>query len=238
MYSESIHERTRSGGTLTSRWLPRLVATVLLTGVACTNATQDETQHSQVARNGVMTAMQTRLSHLDRAKWFTSLAEAWPTEENKKERGSGATLAVVRGSIVSVEIGRAFGESTNEIESPEVDPDGPALWRTLHLELEIVEVLAGEVRDAKNVRVGLAIDGAVDASLMVEGLLAFGELVLFLGTSPVFAYDPDLYWIVGDGALVAEITTTEPVDYILIFLEPEAAAPLQSDERLRAHLRK
>lgn len=212
-----------------------IAAAVLIAGCGGSMTDRPETGASAkpstaAAQAGLVQAMQSRLGGLDRSKWFRTLAEAWPSDQNRATFRGGATEAVVRGSVVAVTAGRAFGPPAADIESPQVDFGAQALWRTLHIDVEIAKVLAGSVGDVQRVTIGLAIDGTADPDLMIEGVMSLGNVVFFLGRSPVFSYDPDLYWIVGDGALTA--TVPAPGRYELIFLPVDEARPLLGDQVL------
>ncbi|MGH9156714.1 MAG: hypothetical protein ACRD1K_12960 [Acidimicrobiales bacterium] len=114
--------------------------------------------------------------------------------------------AVVLGTISKVEPGKGF--VVDAVDSPSgqvVDfADPKALWRSFHLIVSVRESLGG-ISVPDTVRVGIAFDGASDVKAVEQGLMALGDVLLFLERSPVFAYDPGLYGIVEDGALLATL---------------------------------
>jgi hypothetical protein len=117
--------------------------------------------------------------------------------------------AVVVGHVTKVSPGHAHywpadAEDRPPIEVPFDDPR--AMSRTIHAEVAVTEVLAGQVREG-TVVVGLGLGTQTPIEVASLGLPAMGELVLVLESdSPVYAHDAAVqYGIAEDGAALAEI---------------------------------
>lgn len=148
--------------------------------------------------------------------------------------GPGAPLtdAVVVGTVRDVSPGYGFAVPSSPAEEAlpgdgvEVAFDSPdALWRTVHLTIDVEQVLSGDVApDTRQVAVGLAIgNGTVDDRRLEEGIMALGKTVWFLRSgSPVFSYDPSLYSDVEDGALIAEVAPDGRLSFPM--LDPDGAS--------------
>lgn len=134
-----------------------------------------------------------------------SLVEFLPTITYRVRNGAMTTLsdAAVVGHVTEVRPGRAFtvSEDDDATETPFDDPR--AMWRTVHAEVAVTEVLAGEVRD-ETIVVGFAFGTSFD--VVAAGLPALGELVLFLHEdSAVFDYELGIWSVAFDGEVLAEV---------------------------------
>jgi hypothetical protein len=174
-------------------------------------------------------SMRIRNRMADRGSWFRSLDEAYSDAGQK----GAQTEVVVVGNVVDASEGRAFISFDNPAEgaadSSEVPwSDTNAMWRTVHLRVKVKEVVGGGPPDLKEIQVGLVISG-VDPESAIRALKSLGRVGIFLGRSPVFSYDPALYWVVGDGALLALPTKGK---YELPFLDPVTDIGLLDEPRL------
>ncbi|MGB2711285.1 MAG: hypothetical protein WBC33_07185 [Conexibacter sp.] len=145
--------------------------------------------------------------------------------------GPGAPLtdAVVVGAVRDVVAGYGFAQPSSAAEEAlpgdgvQVAFDSPdALWRTVHLTVDVEEILTGDIpTDTKQISVGLAIgNGTVDERLLKDGIMALGKSVWFLRSgSPVFSYDASLYSDIEDGGLIAEVAPDGGVSFPM--LEPD-----------------
>lgn len=139
-----------------------------------------------------------------------SLAEYLPNRRYRGPDGRVTTLtdAVVVGRVVSVTPGRAHywpedDEAGPGIEVPFDDPR--ATSRTVHAEVAVTEVIAGEVTQ-RTIVVGFGIGtSSTELDTLTAGLPALGDLVLFLRRSGVFGYDPAVWGVAEDGAMLAEV---------------------------------
>lgn len=126
----------------------------------------------------------------DAVRFHTTLAELLPNVSFRVD-GRPPTPeadAVVVGRVAGVEPGVRRGDA-----------------RTFHLTVA-VERRIGSTVATGTVGVGLAADAAVDPARLEWGLRAVGRLVLFLdASSPVFAYDPGRYGVVGNGGMLATV---------------------------------
>lgn len=117
--------------------------------------------------------------------------------------------AVVVGRVTDVRPGHAHywpadAEDRPPVEVPFDDPR--AMSRTIHVEVAVAEVLAGQVAE-DTVVIGLGLGTRTPIEVASRGLPAMGEMVLVLESdSPVYAHDAAVqYGIAEDGAALAEI---------------------------------
>jgi hypothetical protein len=138
-----------------------------------------------------------------------SLVEFLPNRQYLVRNGTLTTLtdAVVVGHVTSVSPGRAHDWPEDiEPDGVEVPFDDPrAMSRTVHAEVAVTEVLAGEVA-TDTIVVGFAFGASTPFDVIADGLPALGEVVFFLyAGSPVYAYDPGVWSVAEDGAVLAEV---------------------------------
>lgn len=148
--------------------------------------------------------------------------------------GTSLTDVVVVGTVRDVSPGYGFAVPSDPSEEAlpgdgvQVAFDSPdALWRTLHLTVDVEEVLTGDVpRDTKQISVGLAIgNGTVDDRLVKDGMMALGRTVWFLRSgSPVFSYDASLYSDIEDGGLIAPVASDGSLSFPLLDADGMSAA--------------
>jgi hypothetical protein len=174
------------------------------------------------AREYAIDHLKTRLSASYRIQPVYRDAEELLTNVRFAEDGGRAESianAVVVGTIGSVTPGYGFADPANGAKGElmgdgiRVDFDSPdALWRTVHLTVDVDEVVSGDLPDGTDeIRVGLAIGNTnTDEAHIRDGLKAMGRIVWFLRKgSAVFAYDPTLYADVEDGRLIAQLTADD-----------------------------
>jgi hypothetical protein len=150
-------------------------------------------------------------------------------------QGKAITDAVVVGTVSDVAPGFGFAAAASGADGTPFrdgtvrvpfDFEG-ALWRTVHITVDVDEVLSGDVpRDREQITVGLSIGNAhADAELIQGGIVVLGRTVWFLRhDSPVFAYDRSLYADIEDGALIAKLMPDGSLSFpMLAPEEPEAA---------------
>lgn len=142
------------------------------------------------------------------ARPFDSVVDVLPNTHYQRPDGTTEPLTelVVVGRITDVAQGRGFyvegDDAPGGIETSFEDPR--ALWRTVHAQVAVESVLPPGP-ELQSVVVGLAFGSGTPFEVPAEGLPALGDVVLFLQKSPVFAYDPQIYGIVQDGALLADV---------------------------------
>jgi len=161
--------------------------------------------------------------------------------------GPGAPLtdAVVVGTIRDVSPGYGFAAPSGPAEEAlpgdgvQVAYSSPdALWRTVHLTIDVEEVLTGDIAsDTKRLSVGLAVgNGTVDDRVLKDGIMALGRTVWFLRSgSPVFSYDASLYSDIEDGALIAEVASDGSISFPM--LEPDGPSAALLGRPMLAQLR-
>ncbi len=148
---------------------------------------------------------------------------------------SSLTAAVVVGRFESVAPGRAFtvpgGDAPGGQEADFDDPD--AAWKTVEASFAVDQVVSGEAIKGSPLTVGISFGPDVDAKAVERDLRGLGHVALFLEKSPVFAYDPRVYGIVGDGALIASIDDEGALS-LPVFEDSEAAQLLTGTPTLAA----
>jgi hypothetical protein len=106
-----------------------------------------------------------------------------------------------------------------------------AVTGAIHLTLRLDSVVAGAPRKTENsLRIGLAVSGNTDIDTFAQDALSLDRVLVFLGRSPVFAYDDSLYSVIGDGALLATVQPNGQYDFV--FLDDVDATPLEADRAL------
>ncbi len=114
------------------------------------------------------------------------------------------TQAVVLGRITAVTPGKAFSaedqSADHEVEVPYNDPD--ASWRSMHVVVAVEEAISGSVGGLTSITVGFAFGARTTVDRALPSFLSMGRVLLFLTAGDVFSYDPELFGVVEDGALL------------------------------------
>lgn len=139
------------------------------------------------------------------------------------------TEAVVLGRVSDVQPGVGFrvvgDDAPDGLETDFNDPR--ALWRTVHVTVDVDSVVSGTV-DTDTVTVGFAFDARTPAlDEIASDFASFGQIMLFLNRSPVFAYDTSVFGTVMDGALLATVDADGTIH--LPALGAEEASQLLTD---------
>ena len=208
-----------------------VAATFVLVANGCGSSGKEEHHHASpaearaYARNHLQSRLESviRLPPLYRSA-SDLLGNVLYVEEARP--GKAITDAVVVGRVSGVAAGYGFAEPTDAAEDAlpgdgvRVPFDSPdAIWRTVHIAVEVEEVLTGRVSgDADRMLVGLAIGNVnVDEHLLREGLMALGRSVWFVRAgSPVFSYDSSLYADIEDGQLIAEVASDGRISFPML----------------------
>jgi hypothetical protein len=114
------------------------------------------------------------------------------------------TDAVVVGSVSDVQPGLGFYvEGDDGPTGIETDYDDPrSLWKTVHVTLDVENVVSGEVQE-DSVVVGVAFGATMPFERIESDFRSYGRLLFFLKRGlPVFDYDPSVYGTVMDGELM------------------------------------
>jgi hypothetical protein len=190
--------------------------------VGCGSSSNDDTTHASPdhARAYVIDHLKTRLSAFTRLRPVYRSADEVLGNVRYVQGDSPAralTDAVIVGAIRDVTPGYGFADPSTGAEGEMVGDavrvpfDSPeALWRTVHLTIDVDEVVSGHIPNgSRQIRVGLAIGNInADEGQITEGLAALGSTVWFLrNDSPVFAYDSTLYSDLEDGRLIAPVAS-------------------------------
>lgn len=153
--------------------------------------------------------MRGRAEAASRDVWYRSLDELLPNARFAVpgEPPESITDFAVVGEVVDVAKGFGFVVMRDAPDGGlpgEFDSAG-AMWKTVHLAFRVDRVLGGGGVEG-TLKVGVAFDASADFKIIREGFKNLGRVVLFLQQdSPVFAYDPQLYAIAEDGALLAVV---------------------------------
>lgn len=145
------------------------------------------------------------------------------------------TDVVVVGKVSEVVPGVGFAPRGSGVEGkPFYDGimvpfgSGEALWQTVHITVNIEEVLTGGVAgDSGTIQVGLAIGNAkTDFDHIRDGLIALGRTVWFLerGRWPGFSYEPSLYNDIESGRLIGDIAADGTIEFPMLEAGPAAQA--------------
>lgn len=156
----------------------------------------------------VIEQLQARNESRDGARYFADITELL---DNTRFEVAGSpaiplTDAVVVGRVAAVEPGAGFRvEGEDAPGGIQVDfEDDRALWHTVHVHVDVDQVVSGDAVEGTTVTVGFALGTPATFDKIADGFLAMGDLLLFLlGGSPVFEYDPSIYATMDDGALLA-----------------------------------
>lgn len=119
------------------------------------------------------------------------------------------TDAVLVGEITSVAPGLGFAiDGADAPSGTPVDFDDPAaLWRTVHVDVEIDEVLTGDLRVGSTITVGFAFGSMSSYEDVAEDLRAMPNVLLFVdGDSAMFDYDQNIFAVVEDGAMLGVVS--------------------------------
>ena len=133
------------------------------------------------------------------------------------------TEAVVTGEVVDVAPGRGFRVEGNDASGGiETDfDDSRALWRTVHVSVNVDTLLSGATKDSPVV-VGFAFGAETSFEDVEEQFRSLGKVLLFLNRSPVFAYDELVYGTVMDGALLGVIDEDDNIQLPVLENDEEA----------------
>jgi len=218
--------------------------------VGCGSSSDDATHaSSDHARAYVIDHLKTRLSAFTRLRPVYQSADELLSNVRyvQGDRPARAlTDVVVVGTIRDVRPGYGFADPStgakgelvgDGVQVPFNSPD--ALWRTVHLTIDVDEVLSGEIPDgSRQITVGLAIGNVnTDEEHVRDGLVALGRTVWFLrNDSPVFAYESTLYSDLEDGRLIAPVASDGSLSFPMLENGDPAAVALRGATlpRLRA----
>jgi hypothetical protein len=139
------------------------------------------------------------------------------------EPAAPLTDAVIVADIIDVSPGSGFRIEGNDapggIETGFDDPR--ALWRTVHVKVSVVSTVSGSVGDEP--LVGLSFGPDTPIGDIDRELRSLGQVLLFLNRSPVFAYAPEVYGTVMDGALVGTVRSDGSIRFPVLESEDEKA---------------
>ena len=76
---------------------------------------------------------------------------------------------------------------------------------TVEAKFVVDHVISGQAAVGDQITVGLAFGPEIDPARADRDLRALGRSLLFLNTSPVFAYDASIYGTADDGSLLAAV---------------------------------
>jgi hypothetical protein len=197
------------------------VVCALLVGLCAAGC--GESSSSEAQQKYLIEHLEARNSSTSRMHVYDTLEELLPQVVYRGPSGEGKplTTAVVRGAIIDVDPGRAFVDGERGSREVAFD-DRSADWRTIHLAVEVDEVIGGAV--PKRLVVGLSIGGGADPDEIGKGIQTLGSVVLFLGQpTAVFDYDPSVFAMVEGGALLATVSPDGRLHLPVKSTEEEAA---------------
>lgn len=148
---------------------------------------------------------------------YRSFAEAMPNHAYLK-RGEPVTIsdAVVVGRVVGAHRGAGFfvpGES-DAPSGTRIDFDDPrAQWKTVHLEVEVHDTIAGRT-PGERIVVGVPLmDMTADFDRLAKSLTSLGEVIAPLkDDSPMYDYDERVHAVAGDGELLGVLVDGDRIE--------------------------
>lgn len=145
--------------------------------------------------------LQTRFDGFSRAEFYERIEQILPNRQYKEPGQPPRQFSdrVVIGEFVDAQPGRARGPEGERVDFDSRD----ASTRTVHFEFRVDESFGA---DGPNpAKIGIAFDSKTDFARVRRGFTERGKTVVFLTTSPVFAYDENLAAVVEDGAIIADV---------------------------------
>lgn len=183
------------------------------------------TQGGAGRKSDVIVQMRARHDAAGGSRPFDSIGRLLSNTEYKMpgDPARPLTEAVVIGEVVDVVPGRGFRVEGNDAPGGlETEFDDPrALWRTVHVSVQVDTLLSGAVKESPVV-VGFAFDPSTSFEDVEEQFRSIGEVLLFLNRSPVFAYDDLVYGTVMDGALLGVIGEDDNIQLPVLENDEEA----------------
>jgi hypothetical protein len=183
----------------------RSAGSILLVALLGLSACAERSDPLNGERSYAVHELSARFQGRSQLHTFDTLEEALPNVlyTDSAGRGSPLSISAVVGRVVSAEDGRAFLNASPESEEVPFD-DRRADWRTIHLHIEVDQVLGGQ--PFRDLTVGIAIGAATDPGRMETGLTGLGHVVLLV-TPPdaVFDYDTEVHPLLGGGELIATV---------------------------------
>lgn len=132
------------------------------------------------------------------------------------------TDAVIVGSVEQVLPGYGFwlpgGDAPRGTQTSFGDPR--SMWRTVHVQLSVDELLSGDVGRRNRVFVGFSFAATADFERIRNDFMSMPALVLFLRLgSPVFDYDDTLYSVLEGGVFLGAVTESERIEFVGLSLD-------------------
>lgn len=189
---------------------PVLVAGALLT-TGC--AQSDHTVDAETSATAFTDAIRARSETGNRMSSPDSLKELLPNAQYRSPVANGGLFtisdAVIVGHVTRVSPGHAHYWPPDAEDRPPIElayDDPQAMSRTVHAEVTVTEVIAGQAA-TDTIVVGFAFGAQMPFEVSAEGLPAMGEVVFFLESdSTVYAHDSAVqYSVVEDGAMLAKV---------------------------------
>lgn len=225
MIKKQLRSR-RSQGRLRSRGVQvACLCVAALLSAGCASETNQTGGHEQQSVD-VLAEMRGRHEAADRVIPFETIGALLENTEYQfgDEPPAPLTEAVIVGTVSDVQPGRGFVVEGNDAPGgTESDFDDPkALWRTVHVLVEVESVLSGSV-DGSPVMVGFVFGPDTPFEAIKDRFMSWGRVGLFLNRTPVFSYDPSVYGTVLDGDLLALVDDKGRLDLPVLSGDEEAA---------------
>lgn len=166
-----------------------------------------------------------RTDSSSRVRPYSSIIELRDLVIERKESGVGNELIVV-GEITAVNKGASFSwdadDEGNEVTTQLPFGDDRAMGHTIHLTVDVSEVIAPQIEERLGeITVGLVVDSGIGFDSVNNDYSDLGTVVLFLRQSAVFDYEPGIYGIFEDGALMGVLKDDGTLRFPAL-LNPEA----------------
>ena len=165
-----------------------------------------------------------RADSSSRVRPYSSITDLRDLVIARKEAGVGSEL-IVLGTITAVNKGASFSwdvdDEGNEVTVQFPFGDDRAMGHTVHLTVSVSEVIAPQVAESLDeITVGLVVDAGIGFDAVKNDYSGLGTVVLYLKQSAVFDYEPGIYGIFEDGALMGELKDDGNLQFPAL-LDPE-----------------
>ena len=168
-----------------------------------------------IARDYVIDRIAQRGEIFDGVWPETSIDDLLPNREFAIDGAAPEPLAdgIVVGTVTAVDQGRGYAvEGDDAPGGIEVAFDDPrSVWRVVVLTIT-TDTRLGDA-DARTIKVGVVIDGGMDAEKARKGYLSLGRVALVLDEPGFFEFDPSLYSVRQSGNLFGVVTKSGAVQF-------------------------
>ncbi len=215
-----------AAATVTGRRWRQLITTVLIL-----SATAAALGGCATGGGRPVTASGGLLDQLGMRGQAVSRERPYETTRGAIEYADGVILGTVTHVSEGVGLLWQLSQTGDELGSSTLAYGDPAAQvHTLHLSVRVEEGLTGDADFVvgDEVAVGLVVDTPLDPKVVQAEMDDLGRVVIFLSSSPVFAYADHVWGVLEDGAFVGTVTPEE----IVLFPVLDIGSGLLSEDPL------